>query len=170
MSAPGKFDVTRIGVDPGSLSSGNGVQSLPSDPTLAAAVERYRALGEGFYPIPLVPNSKKPAQAGWQRGDGTVDWAGVPANANLGLAIPPGRVLLDEDVQNGGDVTLAALVKTHGPLPRTWLQRTGSGGTHRLFRASPRLAAIAAAGTVRTNLGKILSGIDLKLWGRPGGR
>lgn len=41
--------------------------------------------------------------------------------------------VLDIDPAKGGAESLAALESQHGPLPATWTQRTGSGGTHYLF-------------------------------------
>lgn len=41
-----------------------------------------------------------------------------------------GIVTVDIDPRNGGDVTMAALVKEHGSLPRTRVRKTGSGGWH----------------------------------------
>jgi len=45
-----------------------------------------------------------------------------------------GLFVLDVDPDNGGDATLAALVAERGPLPRTFVVRTGSGGCHIYFR------------------------------------
>lgn len=36
--------------------------------------------------------------------------------------------VVDVDPRNGGDVSLAALITEHGPLPLTPSARTGSGG------------------------------------------
>jgi hypothetical protein len=41
---------------------------------------------------------------------------------------------LDEDPRNGGDRTLAEMLRRHGPLPRTWRDRSSGGGGHNYFR------------------------------------
>lgn len=40
----------------------------------------------------------------------------------------------DVDPKNGGNDTLAALIAEHGELPKTYRQRTGSGGEHYVFK------------------------------------
>ncbi|MFN8180132.1 MAG: phage/plasmid primase, P4 family [bacterium] len=61
-------------------------------------------------------------------------WARWPS-ANLGVATgrPSGVVVLDVDPRHGGDESLAALEREHGPLPATLWSRTGSGGRHFVF-------------------------------------
>lgn len=57
-------------------------------------------------------------------------------NANVGLTTGPENrlVVLDVDVEGDGERSLRALVREHGPLPRTAAVRTGSGGRHLYFR------------------------------------
>jgi hypothetical protein len=60
-------------------------------------------------------------------------------------------VAIDIDPRHGGDV--GALEEIHGPMPRTWRARTGSGGDHIYFTASS---------LVRNNRGKLAIGIDIR--------
>ena len=64
-------------------------------------------------------------------------WSRSP-DANIGIAVGLGALfgcrVLDVDPKNGGDRELARLVARHGALPRTPTQRSGSGGTHAVFR------------------------------------
>lgn len=82
-------------------------------------------------------------------------WEHWPA-ANVGIATgrASGIWALDIDPDNGGDVTLAAMLAEHGPLPDTRTHRTGSGGTHYLFSCPPDFDVPRTASSV---LGK---GID----------
>jgi hypothetical protein len=43
-------------------------------------------------------------------------------------------LVLDVDPRNGGDQSLSELLNRYGQLPSTLTQRTGSGGTHYIFR------------------------------------
>jgi hypothetical protein len=63
-------------------------------------------------------------------------WTAHP-DANIGLAMRSNGLLAwDIDPRNDGDKTLAELVKKHGPLPTTIVQKTGrgDGGEHYVFR------------------------------------
>lgn len=83
---------------------------------------------------------KHPRFPEWQK-HATTDTATIQGwwerwpEANVGVATGGGTFVLDVDPDNGGDASLAQLVAQHGPLPITSTQRTGSGGTHYLFRA-----------------------------------
>lgn len=94
----------------------------------------------GFEVFPL--NGKVPAIAGG-RGclDATTDldvirkmWAGRP-NANIGIRIPVGQLVVDIDPRHEGDQGLRLLEVVHGPLPptRTVLSGRGDGGRHLYF-------------------------------------
>lgn len=54
-------------------------------------------------------------------------------NVGIATGAPSGFFVLDEDPDNGGDVSLKELIRVHGDLPRTRTHRTGSGGRHFLF-------------------------------------
>lgn len=64
-------------------------------------------------------------------------WARRPM-ANVGIAIDEGRLagcrIVDVDIRNGGDRTLAALEAEHGSLPISLRQRTGANGAHVALR------------------------------------
>lgn len=64
-------------------------------------------------------------------------WQRFPI-ANIGLATTQ-ALALDVDPRHGGDVSLAALLRTHGPLPETVTAKTGGGGHHFLFRQGEKL-------------------------------
>lgn len=68
--------------------------------------------------------------------------------ANIGIVTGKGSgiFVLDVDPDNGGPATLAELERQHGELPLTRTHRTGSGGSHRLFRW-PGFALGNSAGT-----------------------
>jgi len=63
----------------------------------------------------------------------TAWWARWPG-ANFGVATGGGLLVLDVDPAHGGDGSLDALEKEHGPLPSTVACRTGGGGRHLYFR------------------------------------
>lgn len=74
--------------------------------------------------------------------DATIDlseskqwWLKWP-NANVAIAtgIKSGIVVLDIDPRNGGDETLAKLIKDIGQLPSTVVADTGGGGQHYYFK------------------------------------
>jgi hypothetical protein len=77
------------------------------------------------------------------------EWfAGQYANANIGIGVPDGVVVVDVDKQHDGDKTLNALVREHGAdwlvdIPR---QRTGRGGLHLpMWCDTPLMAASPSA-------------------------
>ena len=72
---------------------------------------------------------------------------------NIGiLPEPSGVVVVDIDPRNGGDTTMAELVKKYGAMPRTKVNKTGSDGWHYYFKA-PEGVKLA---------GKLGPGVDLK--------
>jgi len=55
--------------------------------------------------------------------------------ANIGIvAGRSGLVVLDEDKKNKGFASLMELVKENAPLPKTVINLTGGGGSHRVFK------------------------------------
>jgi hypothetical protein len=85
--------------------------------------------------------AKHPLNRGWQSGaamslaDAFATWGEDAPDSNIGIRT--GRVsgfwVLDVDPDNGGDVSLQRMTEENGPLPRTYVVRTGSGGTHYYF-------------------------------------
>ncbi len=99
---------------------------------------RYAAMG---WPVlSLRPGGKEPLGDFFPRGvhDATTNerviravWKDRP-DANIGIACKR-FVVIDIDPRNGGNETMAELVRLHGRLPETPVARTGSGGLHYLF-------------------------------------
>jgi putative DNA primase/helicase len=61
----------------------------------------------------------------------------APFMANWAIllgACDPALCALDFDPRNNGDKTMAELLACHGPLPRTWSDRSSRGGGHFYFR------------------------------------
>jgi hypothetical protein len=111
----------------------------------------------GLPVFPLVPHGKEPRFKGSFH-NATTNPTEITAhwrrhrNDNIGVRPPEGVVVLDVDPRHGGDVELACLTAKYGPLPATWLPRTGSGGWHYWFTTT---ATSGIRGTLRT-------GIDIK--------
>lgn len=110
---------------------------------LLAKLNLYSALGWPVHPChsshPDPKKLKAPQLAGWQQ-EATTDpsrirqWAEQKAGCAWGLAASDAVGVLDVDPRNGGDISLAALVAEHGPLPETPTVSTGGGGHHYYFR------------------------------------
>lgn len=121
--------------------------------TPAEAAATYAA--HGWQPIALRSNDKRPLLPGWQTTPLADTLAAMAANrgANIGVAVPPGFMVLDIDTKgeaNGFD-TLAQWP----PLPDTLTATTPSGGQHLWFRLPPAVrtsnrVAIAGGLDVRT--------------------
>lgn len=115
----------------------------------------------GFPVIPLRPGAKEPLGAFVPRGayDGSVDaeailrWWSLSPGANIGATLA-GRVIIDQDDRNGGDVSLHALETRFGPLPRTWRSLT-AGGEHYWFDLSD-------GANIRGGNDKLGLGLDVK--------
>jgi hypothetical protein len=87
-------------------------------------------------------------------------WFAVAApRANLGVATAK-LLVLDIDPRHGGDVSLAALEREHGELPRTWRTQTGGGGEHVIF-AEPAAAIGSFSAENRTDA-PLGPGIDVR--------
>jgi hypothetical protein len=105
----------------------------------------------GKHPLgPLAPNGFK---------DATTDaavirewWRRYPA-ANIGTPTS-WCIVLDADPRHGGDESLAALARAHGPLPETPEVLTGGGGRH-LYFAPP-------AAPLRSSAGGVAPGLDIR--------
>ena len=99
----------------------------------------YAAAGIPVFPCvrgdktPLTPHGFK---------DATTDpvilarWCDEHPDANIGAPTRDDELVIDVDPRNGGDQSLAALERLHGPLPPTQTVQTGSGGSHRRYRYS----------------------------------
>lgn len=95
----------------------------------------------GWSVFPISPNHKRPLTPnGFLDASTTTEqinawWDSVP-DAWIGLALrTSGLIAIDVDVSDGkvGTATLAALEAKYGPLPRTLVQQSGSGGLHILM-------------------------------------
>jgi hypothetical protein len=115
----------------------------------------------GWQPIALRQNDKRPQLPGWQTTALADTLAALVApGANIGIAVPPGFVVLDVDRKNGidGFDTLAQWP----PLPESLAAWTPSGGQHRWFKLPPGLSVanrvgIAPGLDVRTDGGYIVA-------------
>lgn len=94
--------------------------------------------------IPLAARDKRPSVgAGWPdwpatRESVTAHYAAHPDD-NIGMRTGGGLVVLDIDVWDGGDDSIAELEREHGKLPATVTSVTGSGGFHKLYRGPRNL-------------------------------
>lgn len=91
------------------------------------------------------PGEKLPLRKGWQQ-SATNDrvavetmWTNDP-QANIGLALQPGYVVLDLDIYKPGrQEQLDAFEDKHGALPRTLEFRSARGGIHAIYKTSRTL-------------------------------
>ncbi|TXH50490.1 MAG: DUF3987 domain-containing protein [Desulfurellales bacterium] len=113
----------------------------------ACACEDAQCRSPGKHPITeLVPHGFHDATTDQEK---IRDWFTRVPDANIGVPTGlthSGFVALDVDPRNGGDTTLAALLREHGALPETAIQVTGGGGLHFLFKASERRLRSPGAG------------------------
>jgi len=98
-------------------------------------------LSGGWSVIPIKPRTKRPLIA-WEpfqhrlpRVEEVQQWYGRWPNAGVGIVTGAisNLVVVDVDVQHGGDNALAELVRRNGLLPPTVEAVTGSGGLHLYF-------------------------------------
>lgn len=103
---------------------------------------------------PMTPNGLKDASSD----PATIEawWAGAPCDLNVGVVTgaESGIFVLDVDPKNGGPEALAELETKHRKLPPTLTARTGSAGTHYIFRHP--------GGLVRNSASKIGKGLDIR--------
>jgi hypothetical protein len=96
----------------------------------------YAELGWSVFPL---KRNKEPLTEHGHR-DATTDEEQIrawftDADINVGVWLrQSGLIAIDVDPRNGGDVTLAALERTYGDLPRDCLARSGAGGLHIVMR------------------------------------
>lgn len=91
----------------------------------------------GWQPIALRPNDKRPLLPGWQTAPLPDTLAAMAANrgANLGVAVPPGFLVLDIDTK--GEANGFSTLAQWPPLPDTLTAATPSGGRHCWFKSPP---------------------------------
>lgn len=125
----------------------------------------------GFRVIPIKPREKRPPIAAWQdaatTNTGTIQawWQGKYADHGIGIVtgtLDNGTryiaLDLDEhDPQTSGVATLRSHEEAHGRLPVTLTARTGSGGTHLLYKLKE------SHGDIGNGAGRLLgAGIDIR--------
>jgi hypothetical protein len=118
-------------------------------------------LKRGWSVIPIIARDKRPAvpwlayQTQRASPEEVKRWFARHPASNLGIVTGEisGLVVLDVDPRHGGDLSLAALLRDHGPLPQTVEAFSGGGGRH-LYFAHP-------GGVVRNQVG-LAAGIDLR--------
>mgnify|MGYP001330018465 CR=1 FL=1 len=97
----------------------------------------------GLHVLPLLVARKEPFASAVPHGyldasrDGEriASWWDRAPRANVGIACAPsGLLVIDVDPRNGGDETIAALMRRLGDLPETWRALTPGGGVHYYFR------------------------------------
>ena len=114
--------------------------NLPDPPSPDADLQTWadwcKSIGRltgAFKVFPCKPGQKSPASKGWQA-DATNDITDWPSNANIGLAIQPGFIVLDADLYKPGkEAALDAYEKEHGELPPTLEFRSARGGLHLIY-------------------------------------
>lgn len=111
----------------------------------------------GFIPLPILPNSKRPACTGWQ--SGIAPEAFASHHGNIGVTFGPGLFVLDVDEKNGtsGMSTLHGLEAKHGELPLTLTADTPNGGRHYVFRKPESV-------TLRNRV-SVMPGLDVRAAG-----
>ncbi|GJM17473.1 MAG: hypothetical protein DHS20C13_28000 [Thermodesulfobacteriota bacterium] len=118
----------------------------------------------GWRVLPITENAKSPPLINKWQIQATDDtsqikkWWDKWPDANIGIATgrETGIFVVDIDPKNGGDETIAALLKKNS-FPETATVRTGSGGSHVLFKCDK---------AIKSSNGKTLGqGVDLKAEG-----
>jgi hypothetical protein len=133
-------------------------QTKTSSPILEAALAYVR---RGWSVLPVERRGKRPLVRWEEFQHRRADEAEVRAwyrsfpGANVGIVTGAvsGLVVVDIDPGHGGDESLSALERAHGPLPRTIEASTGGGGRHVYFRHP---------GGVVHNRAGLAPGIDLR--------
>lgn len=112
---------------------------------------------------------KHPIRERWQR-EPLIAWPDIvatwePRTWNVGILTGSvsGIWVLDVDPAGGGIETLTELQRVHGPLPTTFMVRTGGGGVHYYWRLPGWSAGLAAAVTIRNSASKRAGrGLDVR--------
>ena len=111
----------------------------------------------GWPVFPCTKDKKPRIENGFKSGSTNSDkikaWWDKWPNASIG--VPTGSTIgcfvLDVDLPDG-PISLSDLEKTHGPLPTTLEQRTGSGGRQLFFKMPPSVDIRNSAGKLGKNL------------------
>jgi hypothetical protein len=109
----------------------------------------------------------------WERGtlghghkDATTDealirgWFDKWPQANVAALVRPGEMVLDVDPQNGGFESLRTLEAEYGPIPKSVMARSGSGGLHYYLKLPPNVEV-----KNDTTGNKLGPGLDVKVNG-----
>ncbi len=134
-------------------------RSVPPRSNLHIEALAYARAGLAVFPLapgrkePLIPGGRGFRNASTDPAQIDKWWFAHP-NANIGVAVPEGTVVLDIDPRHGGDHAFLELQRQYGPFPPTRKMKSGGGGWHYWYRVN--------GGTVR-NPG---TGIDLKSGGK----
>lgn len=109
------------------------------NPSLTAADHAALYSAHGWQPLAIRPNDKRPLLTGWQTANLEHTLQAIEANpdANVGIAVPRGYVVLDVDTKGNGPATVANLEHLHGRLPDTLAASTPTGGHHLWFTLPP---------------------------------
>ena len=140
------------------------ILSLVSDvdqPSLSLLETALMYADKGWRVLPITENEKSPPLISkWQiratdEANQIKRWWATWPNANIGIATgrESGIFVVDVDPKNGGDETLAALLKKNS-FPKTLTVKTGSGGSHVFFKCDRAIKS--------SNGKKLGQGIDLK--------
>ncbi|MGI9306113.1 MAG: VapE domain-containing protein [Gammaproteobacteria bacterium] len=135
---------------------------------LVSAALAYAERGITVFPVHIHPDSERPGKVNkkplvdWGR-EATTTFSAIESWVTLnyfnGLGMPTGHTngifALDIDIATGGDLSLAALERTHDDLPDTRVVITGSGGRHYWFVMPPTI-------DLRNTAGQLGSGIDTR--------
>lgn len=111
-------------------------------PFAAATARRLLGLHPDWFVFPVASGTKTGTPPQWQSTGNTNDASKTfvwRERTNVGLALAKSRVIvLDCDTKPGksGAKSLEQLQAKHGPLPRTYRVRSGSGGLHYYFTAT----------------------------------
>jgi hypothetical protein len=124
---------------------------------------------QGFQVFPCKPDKSPYTTHGFKDASTAIAtitawWRQWP-DANIGIPTA-GYTVLDVDLKNGGDKTLAELEKKYGSLPVTPTAKTGGGGRHYWFKGSTKSKANKATGLdVRSEGGYVVVPPSLHLSG-----
>jgi hypothetical protein len=143
------------------IFGGEPQEPTEADPPLSQldCALRYAALGLPVFPTK--PDKKPYTQHGFK--DASTDPAQIRAWwrrwPGAGIGIPTGKasgwLVLDVDIDKGGDASLSALVEEHGDLPPTSRAKTPRAGDHFFFK-------YPATVEVRNSESKIGKGLDIR--------
>lgn len=150
---------------------------------MAGAVSEAHAaarvcLARGWSVVAVEPRGKRPLIA-WRELQSRLPeasevdaWFAAQPDANLGVitGAVSNLVVLDVDARHGGEDSLAALLRAHGPIARTVEAETGGGGRHLYFAHPgglvPNRAGLAPGVDLRGDGGMVVAPPSLHASGR----